>query len=460
MSDMWKQWEGQVADHKYQLQRYLGSTDHSVVFLAESHDPEPRQVAIKFVSADIANRDQQIAAWNNTAQLIHPNLIRILGAGLCRIEDMDLLYVATEYAEENLAQVLPHRALTADETREMLNTVSDVLFYFTPKTSPTGTSSLPNPRAWRFAQAIRRHHLSRGRAARNAARTQRLRCARASRFALTPAADVWSFGVTLVEAFTQQPAVLPFNEQAEPIIPAAMRPPFLEIARNTLRRDPALRWTSATIAERLNPAAAARSVAAGAGSSARSAAVSAAVHAAIATSTPSPTPVATLSPLDVSLSHEPAVPLAKQPYAPATRTPAHRTPPREEGVPPQTVVLPNYAIPLFAGLLVLIALILLPFVFGHRGARQVSAAKPQQSAPLSAKASPPQSAPATNSTPSDRSASAVSSPPATPSEPKPSPASTTSAAVAPASDNAVQPPAGKLSSPPPQPPQSLQRFRQ
>ncbi len=450
MSDMWKQWEGQVADHKYQLQRYLGSTDHSVVFLAESHDPEPRQVAIKFVSADIANRDQQIAAWNNTAQLNHPNLIRIHGAGLCRIEDMDLLYVATEYAEENLAQVLPHRALTADETREMLNAVSDVLFYLHSKNFTHGHIKPSNILAHGDLLKLSADTIY------PVGEPREMRRERSSYDApelpdspYTPAADVWSFGVTLVEAFTQQPAVLPFNERAEPIIPAAMRPPFLEIARNTLRRDPALRWTSATIAERLNPAAAARSVAAGAGSSARSAAVSAAVHAAIATSTPSPTPVATLSPLDVSLSHEPAVPLAKQPYAPATRTPAHRTPPREEGVPPQTVVLPNYAIPLFAGLLVLIALILLPFVFGHRGARQVSAAKPQQSAPLSAKATPPQSAPATNSTPSDRSASAVSSPPATPSEPKPSPASTTSAAVAPASDNDVQPPAGKLSSPPP-----------
>src|SRR5208282_293333 len=41
MSDVWKRWEGQVVDHKYQLQQFLGSTDHSVVFLAEFHDPRP-----------------------------------------------------------------------------------------------------------------------------------------------------------------------------------------------------------------------------------------------------------------------------------------------------------------------------------------------------------------------------------------------------------------------------------
>ena len=64
MSETWKKWEGQVVDHKYQLLKHVGSTDHSVVFLAEFHDPEPRQVAVKFISADFAGREQQLAAWS------------------------------------------------------------------------------------------------------------------------------------------------------------------------------------------------------------------------------------------------------------------------------------------------------------------------------------------------------------------------------------------------------------
>ena len=120
MSEMWNKWIGQVVDHKYQLQQYLGTTDHSVVFLAEFHDPEVRQAAIKFVSAGFSESEQQIATWKEAAQLSHPHLIRIYGAGACKIEDMDLLYVAMEYAEENLGQVLPHRALVAEETKEML----------------------------------------------------------------------------------------------------------------------------------------------------------------------------------------------------------------------------------------------------------------------------------------------------------------------------------------------------
>lgn len=103
MNEAWKQWEGQVVDHKYQLQQWLASTDHSVVFLAEVRDPEPRQVAVKFISADQVDRKQQIAAWKSAAELSHPNLIQIYGGGFCKVEDIDLLYVAMEYAEENLA---------------------------------------------------------------------------------------------------------------------------------------------------------------------------------------------------------------------------------------------------------------------------------------------------------------------------------------------------------------------
>src|SRR5277367_6444383 len=128
-SDVWKKWEGQVVDHKFQLQRYLGSTDHSVVFLAEFHDPDPKQAAVKFISAEFGNKDEQMESWKEASKLTHPNLIRIYGAGICKIEDRDVLYVAMEYAEENLSQVLPSRPLSAEETSESLNAMVDVLAY-------------------------------------------------------------------------------------------------------------------------------------------------------------------------------------------------------------------------------------------------------------------------------------------------------------------------------------------
>src|SRR5208282_4479541 len=235
MSDVWKRWEGQVADHKYQLQQYLGSTDHSVVFLAEFHDPEPRQAAIKFISADLANAEQQLAAWNNAAQLRHPNLIRLYGSGQCKIEDMDLLYVAMECAEENLGQVLPQRPLAPEEAREMLDGVVDVLVYLHGKNLTHGHVKPSNILAIgellklssdTILPAGEVREMRRERSAYDAPELPTSAC--------TPAADVWSLGVALVEAVTQQHAVLPFNEQADPIIPAAVREPYLEISKHAL----------------------------------------------------------------------------------------------------------------------------------------------------------------------------------------------------------------------------------
>jgi serine/threonine protein kinase len=399
-SEVWKKWEGQVVDHKYQLLRYLGATDHSVVFLAEFHDPEPRQAAIKFISAEFGNREEQIAAWKEASKLSHPNLIRIYGGGLCKIEDTDLLYVAMEYAEENLAQVLPSRALMAEETSEMLNSVVDVLVYLHGKNVVHGhvkpSNILANGESLKLSSdtifpAGEVREMRRERSAYDGPELPRA--------GYTPASDVWSLGVTLVESLTQQHAVLPFNEQADPIIPAAVREPYLEISRHALRREPKLRWTSARIAERLNPTAAtARSVAAGAGVSALSGVASVST-AARATAVAPPAPPVT-APKRVLLSNE----VARE-ASPARVPPtARKTPVSEQGVARrETMVLPNYVIPMFAGLLLLIALILLPFVLHHKAAPVPSTVVSSSAAPNPARAIAPD--------PGSSATSAVNNPP-------------------------------------------------
>jgi TonB family protein len=378
MSEMWKKWEGQLVGHKYRLQRFLGSTDHSAVFQAEFQDTETRQAAIKFVSADFAGKDQQLAAWETAAKLSHPNLIRIYESGMCTIEDMHLLYVATEYAEENLAQVLPHRPLSAEETKQTLNAAINALVYLHGQNLVHGHVKPSN-----ILAAEDRLKLSSD----TVAATGEIREMRRERSTYdapelptapyTEAADTWSLGVTLVEAFTQQPAVLPFNERVDPIIPTSMPDPFLEIAGHTLRRDPSLRWSSEKIAERLNPSATVvKSVAVAAGAQASSPAASSVTTVPVAAAPqPAPPPQVVLSPLDVPLSKEPAVPLSKLPPAPPRHEeqfdPERRRP--ESLRVQQTVALPSYVIPLFAGALGVLALVLLPLVLRHHAAPAASA---------------------------------------------------------------------------------------
>jgi TonB family protein len=69
---------------------------------------------------------------------------------------------------------------------------------------------------------------------------------------VSPAGDVWSLGITLVEVLTQR---LPARDEAEqgndPQLPPDLPEPFLDIARHSLLRNPEDRWTFIQIAARL-----------------------------------------------------------------------------------------------------------------------------------------------------------------------------------------------------------------
>lgn len=120
MAQAWEGWEGQVVNGKFPLLQYLGGCERSAVFLTEYGEPEPRKAAVKLVTADYADKEHQLARWEEAARLSHPHLIRLFETGRCELNGVGLLYVVMEYADEALSQVLPHRPLTPAEVREML----------------------------------------------------------------------------------------------------------------------------------------------------------------------------------------------------------------------------------------------------------------------------------------------------------------------------------------------------
>src|SRR5919109_5076049 len=120
MSEAWTQWQGHIVNGTFPLRLYLGSSDHSAVFLTDVPGREPSQVALKLIPATAGVEDAQLAAWNTGAGLDHPHLVRLLETGRCQLDGMPYLYAAMEYADQSLAQVLGRRALTQDEAREML----------------------------------------------------------------------------------------------------------------------------------------------------------------------------------------------------------------------------------------------------------------------------------------------------------------------------------------------------
>jgi TonB family protein len=348
MSEFWRQCEGQVIDNRFRLRHYLGGTDDSAVFLTQLAEPQSKKAAIKFIPAG-PNADHQVSLWRRIMQLVHPNLLRIYDIGRCRIENRDRLYVVMEYAEEDLSQILPQRALTGPEAREMLEPVLDALVYIhsfgyvhsriKPSNILATADQLKLSSDTLFPIGESRK-LSRKFEAHDAPET--------ATSPLSAAADVWSLGMTLVETLTQRLCALQPGSQADPIVPDTLLQPFLDVARHALRRDPRRRWSIAEIAVRLNPVA----VAAAAGQS--------------------------VSPLAVPLSAVPAVPAAKLqvPKLEAALQKAQAEPPRPRATnsPKQGLQLPNYVVPVAAGLLVIVGVLALPKILGHRSDSSSSAA--------------------------------------------------------------------------------------
>jgi TonB family protein len=258
MSDTSKPREGQLVDGRFLLLRYLGGSEHSDVFLTEINEGERRvKAAIKLVPAVGENDELQLSRWRLAAGLSDPHLIPLFDVGRCELGSKPLLYAVMECAEENLAQILPERALTTAEAREMLDSVLDVLTYLHGKGLVHGHIKPTNIMANGDTLKLSSDGLCRagellGRPGRPDAydAPENAPEAIASPQTMSPASDVWSLGMTLVETMTQKLPVARAAEQQE-LLPQTLPEPFLDIALHCLQRRPQDRWTIAQIADRL-----------------------------------------------------------------------------------------------------------------------------------------------------------------------------------------------------------------
>ncbi|MGO9084445.1 MAG: serine/threonine-protein kinase [Candidatus Sulfotelmatobacter sp.] len=251
--DVQKAWEGRVVAGKFPLQQWLGSSEHSAVFLTQRQPGKASQKAtIKLIAADAADAERQLSRWRAAAQLSHPNLIRIFEAGRCELNGTPLLYVAMEYAEEDLAEILPQRPLTPAEVAELIPPVLDALSYLHQKGFVHGDIRPSNVLAVGDQLKLSSDQVT------SAAETDSARRRRdvydapeTAAGIVSPAGDLWSLGVTLVAALTQNTSLV---EGAQ--VPAALETlpePFRGIARECLRLDPNRRCSIALIQARLQP---------------------------------------------------------------------------------------------------------------------------------------------------------------------------------------------------------------
>ena len=259
MSDTWKRWEGQIVDGKFSLVRYLGGSERCAVFLTERREGElPAKAVIKLISAAPQIGEVQLSRWRQAAELSHPHLIPLYEMGRFELEGVSIVYVVMECAEENLAQVLPSRALQPAEAREMLVSVLDVLSYLHRKGFVHGHIRPANIMASGDQLKLSSDGLRRAGESPDVSDHQTAydppeigREITTGFQSNSSAGDVWSLGMTLVETLTQNLPEVRMGEQRDALPPQTLQEPFLDIARHCLHRNPEGRWTVAQIAARL-----------------------------------------------------------------------------------------------------------------------------------------------------------------------------------------------------------------
>jgi TonB family protein len=254
MSEKWKRFEGRTVDGRFPLQNYLGGSDHSAVFLTSVAAPrdDSGKAAIKLVAVSPADAEKQFANWTAARDLNHPNVIRIFESGRCEVDGTKLLYVVEEYAEENLAQILPDRALTAEETRGMLPPVLSALQSVYAAGFVQGSIRPSN--IFAIGDQIKLSSDTLCKAGEKVATAKATgsytppEIATATLLAST-STDIWQLGMTLVEVLTQCLPVWDRARSTAPEVPTSIPEPFRGIAQNCLQIDPAKRPKVAQITD-------------------------------------------------------------------------------------------------------------------------------------------------------------------------------------------------------------------
>jgi hypothetical protein len=126
MTPDWKQWADEIVAGEFPLEQFLGANERGAVFRTTV---AAGNRAIKLALASGAEADRLLEQWDRAAALSHPHLMRIEKTGRWTKSNMSLVFAVMDFGDENLASVLHERALTGEETLDMLRPLADALAF-------------------------------------------------------------------------------------------------------------------------------------------------------------------------------------------------------------------------------------------------------------------------------------------------------------------------------------------
>ena len=248
-----ERWEGRTVDGKFPLLEWLGGWADQCVFLTVRQAMQTANIKLIFAAGQ--DGEAYEAKWEAARTLPHPYLVKVMESGHCAVEGKELVYVVTERAEAVLSGIIPRKALDAATVKAILQPIVEALSFVHEKGFVHGRVKPPNivrvGEQWKLSveELIAADEVQRPTGESGAYDAPEVANGNYS-----PASDVWSLGIIVIEAFTQRiPDAGPNGSRT---VPESLPEPFFEIARRCIRRDPAERCSIAdvkAILERYEP---------------------------------------------------------------------------------------------------------------------------------------------------------------------------------------------------------------
>jgi TonB family protein len=167
---------------------------------------------------------RRVERWTRAQALDNPHLLKIIRTGTWTKSGLSLAYLVMEYADENLGAVLRDRALTADETLEMLHPAAETLAFLHRQGLVHGQLRPSNIFAVNDTLKLSSDSVSIGDAS----------------------ADMRALAATTAETLTRQPVTFS-NGSSESSIRGLPRA-FQEIVRNCSGQNGRAQWSAADLA--------------------------------------------------------------------------------------------------------------------------------------------------------------------------------------------------------------------
>jgi serine/threonine protein kinase len=218
LGNIWNTLEGEVIDGKYHLNRLIASGGYGGVFEADEvvADQLIRQVAIKLIAPDTELAGTQIRELALAASLDCRGLVRSFSPGQCTVQNIILLYIVMELASDSLGKRLENGQVDETTARYVAESTLEALIYLGKREDPLVHRDIKPDnlllvgQTWKLGDFGLLRGIGPSREARtgNLLGTAEYAPPEAFQGIVSPAWDIWSLGVMIVEMLT---CALPFE---------------------------------------------------------------------------------------------------------------------------------------------------------------------------------------------------------------------------------------------------------